>query len=436
MNNRYINNNHVDDKKNSGPLGTLPNEILIKKIGKQLPQIDIQNIRQSCRFFANNTLLKKTMDEKNIRVITGGEHTFWFKNGKVFGSGSNDGNVFGVGENINSCVHLPQIVLPNKNPIEKIIGGYYFAFYFDTKSNCYLTGQFGPNDFIKNSFSTMLLPNGNPIVDVVAGHDNGFLCDNKGNWYGIGDNTHGKLGINSEIRITHTPIEISLPNGLAIAKIIAGYWHTFFQDINNQWFSCGYGGCIGEKELVSIYMPKLFILPDNKSIVEVIAYKHSYFICNNEGQWYAWGDNSYGQLSLVSGKNHTVPQPIQLPNGKPIKKILTSGTHTFMCDIDKQWFGCGHNVFGQLLLPGGAFNYIKLTPITLPNHDLIAEIHLGSFHTLVKDDKGNWRGYGRNQHGVIAPNNMTQTGEIFYIDPIIFKQVNEEKEVSRLLAKK
>ena len=94
------------------------------------------------------------------------------------------------------------------------------------------------------------------------------------------------------------------------------------------------------------------------------------------------------------------PQPIQLPNNKRIIKIIAENNHTFFCDEDWQWNGCGYSNDGALGL--GSFTsgrVITPTPINLSNGNRVIDIKPGASHTFFLDYHHNWHGCGSNEHG-------------------------------------
>ncbi|ETE55929.1 hypothetical protein L345_18362, partial [Ophiophagus hannah] len=67
------------------------------------------------------------------------------------------------------------------------------------------------------------------------------------------------------------------------------------------------------------------------------------------GQFFAWGQNNYGQLGL--GKefpSQDTPQRVRSLDGVPLSQVAAGGAHSFALSLSGAVFGWGKNTSGQL----------------------------------------------------------------------------------------
>jgi len=73
----------------------------------------------------------------------------------------------------------------------------------------------------------------------------------------------------------------------------------------------------------------------------------SFFV--SDGQFFTWGQNSYGQLGL--GKecpSQASPQRVKSLDGIPLAQVAAGGAHSFALSLSGAVFGWGKNSSGQL----------------------------------------------------------------------------------------
>lgn len=76
---------------------------------------------------------------------------------------------------------------------------------------------------------------------------------------------------------------------------------------------------------------------------------HSLSFLVSDGQFFTWGQNSYGQLGL--GKecpSQASPQRVKSLDGIPLAQVAAGGAHSFALSLSGAVFGWGKNSSGQL----------------------------------------------------------------------------------------
>jgi len=138
-------------------------------------------------------------------------------------------------------------------------------------------------------------------------------------------------------------------------------------------------GSVYKLDITNNGMPELVEgLPNN--IVEIsVSFYHALARTAN-GQIYAWGKNSHGQLG--DGTNIDSPNP-QVIEGLPaIKAISTSTFNTVLTDVSGNVWAMGEGRCGRL---GNGTDFDEWSPVKLPidNPQSVTKGYAGNMHTMV-----------------------------------------------------
>ncbi len=138
-------------------------------------------------------------------------------------------------------------------------------------------------------------------------------------------------------------------------------------------------GSVYKMDITNNGIPELVEgLPDN--IVEIsVSFYHSLARTAN-GQVYAWGKNTNGQLGDGTNTDRLIPQIIE---GLPaIKAISTATYNTVLTDISGHVWAMGEGRSGRL---GNGTDFDEWSPVKLPidNPQTVAKGYAGNMHTMV-----------------------------------------------------
>lgn len=95
--------------------------------------------------------------------------------------------------------------------------------------------------------------------------------------------------------------------------------------------------------------PELFLFNFGKLAFLLAFTHHSLSFLVSDGQFFTWGQNSYGQLGL--GKecpSQASPQRVKSLDGIPLAQVAAGGAHSFALSLSGAVFGWGKNSSGQL----------------------------------------------------------------------------------------
>ena len=136
---------------------------------------------------------------------------------------------------------------------------------------------------------------------------------------------------------------------------------------------------------------------EERKYVKVSAGENYSLAIDEEGNLWAWGDNSGGQLG--DGTKETRTSPIQIKSGTKFKEISAGENYSLAIDEEGNLWTWGNNTYGQL---GDGTTVEKLSPIQIKEGTKFKEISAGRYHGLAIDEEGNLWAWGRNGSGQLG----------------------------------
>jgi len=129
----------------------------------------------------------------------------------------------------------------------------------------------------------------------------------------------------------------------------------------------------------------------------IFFYVHSVAF-NTDGNLFAWGSNTYGQLGNgdTGGNSQLSPIPIAFTN---VFGVSAGGTHTLACQIDGSVWAWGNNGFGQL---GDNTTDIRFSPVQVLNVTGITAVAAGGSHSLALQGGATVVAWGDNEFGQLG----------------------------------
>ncbi|XP_078065271.1 putative E3 ubiquitin-protein ligase HERC3 [Mustelus asterias] len=153
-----------------------------------------------------------------------------------------------------------------------------------------------------------------------------------------------------------------------------------------------------------IMEPQLLKGLSTRNIIQVACGNNHSLALSKDGEIFAWGQNTYGQLGLGTQEaSQSVPQSVISLTGMPVAQITAGGEHSFALSLSGAVFGWGRNNHGQLGLKDTEDRYE-------PNHVKLLEckktIHIscGEEHTAVLTKDGFVYTFGAGSYGQLGHN--------------------------------
>src|SRR5690606_17322804 len=120
-----------------------------------------------------------------------------------------------------------------------------------------------------------------------------------------------------------------------------------------------------------------------------------------DGNAYAWGGNTEGQLGDGTNTDRNTPVQVQAPAGVTFTSITGGDSHSRALVADGNAYACGDNGFGQ---PGDGTNTDRNTPVQVQDAAGVTftSISSGSFHSVALGSDGNAYAWGYNDFGELG----------------------------------
>lgn len=238
-----------------------------------------------------------------------------------------------------------------------------------------------------------------------------------GTLWAWGSNFDGQLGDGSTAAHAQ-PAQVLLPNTAATdpanarwAQVAAGTSHTLALTTDGQLYAWGANteGQLGLNGFTRHLQPALVPLPAEAAgtrWAQVAAGCSHTLALTADGRLYSWGHNVFGQLG--DGTIFTRPQAaaaVQLPAGAgAITRIAAGNSYSLALTATGQLYTWGNNAEGQLG-DGSTGQHSRPVAVSLPRKSTAtgwAQVAVGASHTLALTTDGQLYGWGCNKAGQLA----------------------------------
>lgn len=219
--------------------------------------------------------------------------------------------------------------------------------------------------------------------------------------YGVGSNSHGQLGIDSNGQDIRSPRAIPLPQAFVPKRITGGANHTLFTD-GVHVYSCGDNKCgqLG-RPTKNDHDPTILPIPASSfapstCIIDVAAgWDFSLVLVRHltSTLLFGFGSSQYGILEQMS--THPV-----LISSIPFSQIACGVRHALALSHDRRtlyaWGDTRHGKLG----PNSSKNRLVSSPTPFWTHDEIISIAAGHQHSAVLTSQGAVYIFGRTKYGL------------------------------------
>ncbi len=210
-------------------------------------------------------------------------------------------------------------------------------------------------------------------VAIAAGTDMAYILDAEGNVWAFGADGNGELGDGGAGGEQLSPVQVSL-FGDPIVAIAAGSVTGYAMDARGFVWSWGYGvdGELGNTTSGATDAaadPTLVVDPNTGGwfhATAIAAGGSNAYAIGADGNLYAWGDNTFGQLGNGSSDpNSALPVLAQLPGDDAPASIAAGAQTGYALDASGQAFSWGFGMNGELG-DGGTVDSPTPVAVTMP----------------------------------------------------------------------
>ena len=284
-----------------------------------------------------------------------------------------------------------------------------------------------------------------------ADHGFSLAVGSDGNAYAWGDNGYGQLGDGGTSTKRNTPVMVrtpdrstypDLPKDYTYVQVSAGWGHSLALGSDGNAYAWGdnSSGRLGDGTTTTRYAPVRVKMPDRNTYpdlpkdftyMQVSAGAHHSLAVGSDGNAYAWGDNSDGQLgdgTTTSYRNTPVRVKTpdrstypDLPKDFTYVQVSAGWGHSLALGSDGNAYAWGYNSNGQL--GDGGTSTKRNTPVMvrtpdrntypdLPKDFTYVQVSAGLDHSLAVGSDGYAYAWGCNYYGNLGNNTASWYGDV------------------------
>ncbi|WP_402842945.1 SpaA isopeptide-forming pilin-related protein [Microbacterium sp. GXS0129] len=313
--------------------------------------------------------------------------------GQIYSWGSNSSGQLGIGSTTSSS--LPVLVpTPAGVTFTQVSarGGSSYALTADGRAYGWGVGYLGTGSWQDSLVPVPLqMPAGVTFARIEAGSRGGAALTTDGEVYTWGINFFGQVGDGTNVD-RYAPVRAHLPAGVTATSIAAnGAVLVLGSDGNVYAWGNNTQGQLGDGSTVNRNSPVLVSVPAGVTFTSIGLAGGTAYALTADGIAYSWGSNSSGQLGNGTATNQaytTVPGPVQMPTGVTFTTIGGGSSHAIAQGSDGNTYVWGNNYYGQL---GSGLGTLHYAPVPLNRDVVITSVTFGGVAgtNLIQGD-GTW----------------------------------------------
>jgi alpha-tubulin suppressor-like RCC1 family protein len=166
-----------------------------------------------------------------------------------------------------------------------------------------------------------------------------------------GENGNSQLGLLGDPFTSPTPGVVAIPSGVTPTTIAAGLSTSYAIGNDGNFYAWGVNdfGEYGDGTGASSRLPRKISLPPGVAHPKaIVAQNAAAFAIGGDGNLYAWGHNFYGQLGDGTTADSRVPKKLVLGSGVTPTAIAAGDENAYAIGSDGNAYAWGNNYYGQL----------------------------------------------------------------------------------------
>lgn len=232
------------------------------------------------------------------------------------------------------------------------------AFAVDTRGRAWGWGLNGTGELCLGNTREQDLPVQLPLSDVtaLAGASGHAVYDSGGVVYSCGGDNEGVLGAGPDFKgRALTPVQVHGLNGNLVTALVSSYQNAGALLTDGKYYDWGVNanGQLGDGSTVSSSVPVSVSLPDPSGVVQVAQggsepYNGQTMVMLADGAVYAWGDNGYDQIDVLSPPTVPTPTSLPVPGGVTYAVLASGGGTSYAITTSGEVYAWGANDHGEV----------------------------------------------------------------------------------------
>ena len=235
--------------------------------------------------------------------------------------------------------------------------------------------------------------------------------------YAWGDNSAGQLGDGTTTQ-HDSPEAVTLATGITATAVSAGNGFSLAIGSDGNLYAWGDNteGQLGDGTIIQHKSPEVITLATGIKPTAVSAGELDGMAIGSDGKLYAWGDNSFGELGDGTTTQHDSPEVITLATGIKPTAVSAGELDGMAIGSDGKLYAWGSNgttingtpeTFGELG-DGTTSNHDSPEVITLATGVTPTAVSAGPAHTLAIGSDGKLYAWGFNGDGSLGDGTITE----------------------------
>src|SRR6185369_5702908 len=350
------------------------------------------------------------------QIRAGVDHTVHLRaDGTIWTSGSNWTGQLGDGTNLDRPAPVQVGRLSNTTNWVAIATGDDHALALKADGSLWAWGANSAGQLGDGSIAVRTQPvrvgSDNDWTAVAAGGASSFALKANGELYTWGSNTNGQLGLGSTDAFTHSnPVKVTSSNWKAVS---AGEFHTLALKADGSLWAWGDNtkGQLGNAAASSA-PARIGTASDWTAIA---AGGSTSFAIKVDGTLWAWGRNDDGQLGTGAADGGVHNAPVKVTSAQDWTAVSAGNLHVLAVKRDGTFWAWGDNTSGQL---GDGTKTNRYSPTRITDPVAIADIvtvAAGAFHSMALKANGELYGSGDNWSGQLGSGSQTGSSTPFLL---------------------
>lgn len=232
------------------------------------------------------------------------------------------------------------------------------------------------------------------LKDIVPANDYSFLWMEDGTLFGVGNNSYLPLTVKEGSYSTH--VKINLP--FAPAALATGFGHVLALTEDGEVYAWGRNshGQVGNGNTKKTMDPVKLPL---QNIVQIVGGGKLSLALDADGKLWGWGDNEYHTISPKNQKYYTTP--VEIDTGDiDIAVIEACGASVVLLDTQGTLWTWGHNDMQQLGYDTKGKTVSSPTAVPLPLPVTYVAAYSSQTYAILED--GSLWSWGNNSYGQLG----------------------------------